>query len=174
MRVPSMDWLSAEVGSEFPVMRGVQAEVRQRLGRVFQRWFLGGSQDYMTLEPCHLWAPWFYSEWRCSWLQLEQTIPNPTSLGSSAVSSSLPGLDHRMESANVFSAHAPRSYPELLHTAAASSALCPTAGTRPGQDDFLKISWKSTHMWEMETGRKTSVFPQSPSGKKEAGRQQPQ
>ena len=35
-----MGWLSAEVDSEFPVLGGAQAEVRQPLGRVFQRWFL--------------------------------------------------------------------------------------------------------------------------------------
>lgn len=32
-----MDWLSAEVGSEIPVIGGVQADIRWPLDRVFQK-----------------------------------------------------------------------------------------------------------------------------------------
>lgn len=37
MKVSSLDWLSAEVGSELPVIGGTRAEIRWSLGRVFQR-----------------------------------------------------------------------------------------------------------------------------------------
>ena len=55
MRGPSVGWLSAEVDSEFPVLGGAQAEVRQPLGRVFQRWFLPW-EAVRTIWP---WSPIF-------------------------------------------------------------------------------------------------------------------
>ena len=101
---------------------------------------------------------------------LEQTIPNPPGLGSSAVFPPLPGLDLRMGSANAFSAHSQRNYSELLHTATANSALCPVRYKVQDLKDLLK-----EHPHVRDGGREENQrLPPKSQWEKEAVRPQPQ
>lgn len=171
MRVSSMDWLSAEVGSEFPVIGGTQAERSGQwpLGRVFQRWLLS-REVVRTIWP---WSP-IFSGRRDS--IVSRSVPTSSNQSRTyqtppAVFLPLPGLGFEP---------GVQMLSQLMHKEMTQECF----SWHPTQLSVQQLVWglaqrvtqrssESIHTWKLRAGRKTSAFPKVPTGKRSSQAEAP-